>query len=62
MSNLLSTNVIVSILVSVYYKHGADFTYRTVYYVQYHTTGYTIQTRISNGSFLIIIIILHWSH
>ena len=42
MSNLLSTNVVVSILVLVYsHKHGADYT--TVHYMV-HKTCYTIAT------------------
>ena len=51
-SNLLTANVVVSILVSVYnHKHRVDYT--TVHYMV-HTTCYTPQTqKVPNGSFLI---------
>ena len=42
-SNFLTTDVVVSILVSVYsHKHRADYT--TVHYMV-HTTHYTLQTK-----------------
>ena len=56
MSNLLSTNVVVSILVSVYkvhnHKHGVDYTTIIVHYTErVHTTCYTLQTTLPNGPF-----------